>query len=209
MTAHGNNEIVEKQKKIYDYIDFEDSIVECLKNNSYAFRTEELFRFVLGSQKHNQAEKFDGIKWIMENFPDEPLNYNLLCCFYEHLKEGAGWYLEVDNWINIRYRIIADRVIGKKVEINATPLYNNFEYLDFLNKWNLISDLTENQKAIFSEKLNNLSANPIISHTGAIEMEDFEMMTIGSHSVFGIIHFYMNNIERFHDSIGKALLKNI
>ena len=212
-----NNEKIIKpreiQKEIRNLIPSKD-VAEYLKNNKHEFKTLEML-FIIGRSNKSQSEKFEWFKRIMQNFPDEPITYYFFEHMYSHLKDRedmcsccrAKWFYHNKFYEEAKNDEIADNVMeeNKKIELNITPFYDKVRWWEFLKKWNLMPDITEKQKAMFNEKLDKSFKNPIISHIDMITKEDFEMMTIGSHSLFGMITFYMNNCERFFDAVNYPL----
>lgn len=221
----------EIQMDIYDYINSRD-VAEHLKYHNYKFTTEEMVNIV-GRSKKSQAERFYGFKWIMENFPDEPLSVYKTDLFYKDLKEqiidgefDSPFYGVVEmrllraeynyDYDNEEYKKLYDELFDRVekeyierrntiIEFNVKPFYTASENYEFHKKMDQIykplnpdaKEVTEQQKAAVDEKINNLFKNPIISYKGGVTKEEFDEMFQGSNSLFGMLHFFMNNIERF------------
>jgi len=64
-------------------------------------------------------------------------------------------------------------------------------------EYNPHSEPTEEQKAELHDLIDKRTQEPVYTHTGRITEDDFSSMTRTSGSLFGMLHFYMNNIEKF------------
>lgn len=161
---------------IYDYINSPD-IMKYLKDIDYEFSTYEMV-CIVGKSYKSQEERFDGFRWIMENLPDEPLKLSVFRNFYN------DFLSELED-------------PTKPFELNTSPFYTKLEHHEFYKRCDS-SGVTDKQKAAFDELFDNYINTSIISYANDITEEEFFNIIRVNNSLFGMLHFYMNNIEYFY-----------